>query len=76
MAVLKKQLAQIPYLKVGASSLGREVGLGLFATQDLELHSDDRPFILCCFFGRVLFLNEIDLQEQYWHDQMFEGQFI
>jgi hypothetical protein len=75
MMVIKRQLTLYPYLKVRQSSLGKDVGMGLFASRDIDLSPGDQPFMLCSFFGRVLFLNEMDLSDQHWNDDIFEGGF-
>jgi hypothetical protein len=63
-----------PFLRIAPSTLGTYVGMGLFATRDITLvPGDANPLILCAFFGKVLFLNEMDLLEEHWNDDVFQG---
>jgi hypothetical protein len=62
-----------PSLLIDKSNLGAAVGKGLFAAKDINLKSGGRPVQLCYFFGKLVLLNEVDLYETNWDNDIFYG---
>ena len=52
IAVLRLQHKLLPFLQVKQSSLGPDVGLGLFTTQDIDIQEGGG--FLCQFFGKIV----------------------
>jgi hypothetical protein len=61
MLWLRNEHANHPYLRVGKSSLGPAVGLGLFATRDID--ASCRGGVLCFFWGKLALCTVDDLAQ-------------